>query len=73
MILKLTFEELGALAAGEAAKYIPFVGIGIAGSISFAFTLRYLLRCINDLERVALAIWDEEASQKIDSNNSHTP
>ena len=62
-LLKLACEELGALAVGEATKYIPLIGIGIAGSISFGFTLLYLLRCVNDLERVALAVWDEATDQ----------
>ncbi|CAB4036395.1 interferon-inducible GTPase 5-like [Paramuricea clavata] len=36
-----------------------------AGSISFAFTLRYLLRSINELEEVAMTVWDNAAKRSV--------
>ena len=45
----------------DVCEYIPTVGTTIAGSISFALTLHYLLRCVNELEELAVAVWDEAA------------
>ena len=42
----------------EGLKFIPIVGQVLGAGISFTFTLHYLLRCIKDLEKAALAIWD---------------
>ena len=47
----------------DVCKYIPIVGTTIAGSISFALMLRYLVRCVNKLEELALAVWDEAAKK----------
>ena len=63
LISKLAWEEGAKLATGEVANYIPFIGLAIAGGISFGFTLQYLLRCIQELEVVALAVWDKAAEQ----------
>ena len=41
------------------SKYIPILGTIIAGRILFRRTLRYLLRCVDELEEVALAVSDE--------------
>ena len=56
-------EPPGAYKAQYVSKYTPIVGPVIAGTISFVLTLRYLRRCVNELEEVALAVWDEAAKQ----------
>ena len=53
------------LGVEEVSTFIPIIGIVIAGSISFAFTLRYLLHAINELEEAAMAVWDNAAKQSI--------
>ena len=42
----------------EGLKFIPIVGQVLGAGISFTFMLHYLLRCIKDLEKAALAVWD---------------
>ena len=49
----------------EVASFIPIIGIAIAGSISFAFTFRYLWQAINELEETAIAVWDNAAKQSV--------
>ncbi len=49
------------MAVEEASKVIPIVGAVIASTISFTFTLHYLLCCISELEEAALAAWDDAA------------
>ena len=49
------------LGVEEVSKFIPIIGMVIAGSISFASTLRYLLRSIKELEEAAMAVWDNAA------------
>lgn len=51
------------LAVEEVSKFIPVIGLAIAGSISFALTLRYLLRSIDELEDAALAVLDNVAER----------
>lgn len=62
--LKLAAEIAGEatlkLGAEEVAKYIPVAGSIIACAISAAFTGAYLNRAIDELEGVALEIWDAE-------------
>ena len=53
------------LGVEEVSKFIPIIGMVIASSISFAFTLRYLLRSINELEEAAIAVWDNAAKQSV--------
>ena len=53
----------------EVSKYIPILGTVIAGSISFRLMLRYLKRCVNELEVVALAVWDDAAKRSIESDS----
>ena len=50
----------------EISKLIPFVGSAIAGSIGFAKTLRYLIKSIDELEEVAMAVWENAAKQTIE-------
>ena len=52
----------------EVSKYIPLVGLFIAGSIAFALTLRYLLRVVNELEETAIAVWDNAAKRSIQNS-----
>ncbi len=53
------------LGVEEVSAFIPIIGIVLAGSISFAFTLRYLFRSINELEEAATAVWDNAARRSI--------
>ena len=53
------------LGVEEVSKFIPIIGMVIAGSISFAFTLRYLLRSIKELEEAAMAVWDNAAERSV--------
>ncbi|CAB3998701.1 interferon-inducible GTPase 5-like [Paramuricea clavata] len=50
---------------GGAIEVALIEGMVIAGSISFFFTLRYLLRSINELEVAAMVVWDNAAKQII--------
>ena len=63
VILSLESEPDRSRKVQDVCKYIPIVGTTIAGSISFALTLPYLLRCVNELEKLALAVWDEAAKK----------
>ena len=66
-------KSLGAiLPVEEVAKFIPIIGSIIAGSISFAFTLRFLLRSIGELEEAALAVWDKIAERSTQQDGSTT-
>ena len=62
----------------EISKYIPIIGTVIASSVGFAVTLHYLIRCINELEEAAIAVWDNAAKRSIQDgsdasrNNSST-
>lgn len=56
----------------QISKYIPAIGTVIAGSISFAMTLGYLTKCVNDLEKAALAVWDNAAKAPSDSSQTST-
>ena len=49
----------------EISKYIPIIGVVIASSVGFALTLHYLIRCINELEEAAIAVWDNAAKRSI--------
>ena len=49
----------------EISKYIPIIGTVIASSVGFAVTLHYLIRCINELEEAAIAVWDNAAKRSI--------
>ena len=46
------------MAVEEGLKFIPIVGQVLGAGISFTFMLYYLLCCIKDLEKAALAVWD---------------
>ncbi|CAB4038819.1 interferon-inducible GTPase 5-like, partial [Paramuricea clavata] len=46
-------------AAEEAARFIPFVGSAIAGSISFSSTYYFLSHCLSELEKTASNLLDE--------------
>ncbi len=54
----------------EISKYIPIIGVVIASSVGFAFTLRYLIRCINELEEAAIAVWDNAAKRSVQGGSS---
>jgi amino acid permease len=45
-------------AVEEAARYIPFAGSVIAGSLSFSSTCYFLRQCLNELEKPALNLLD---------------
>lgn len=61
---------LGTYAAGSAveefARFIPFVGLAIAGGISFSSTYYFLHQCLNELEGTALAFLDEMTTRTVD-------
>jgi hypothetical protein len=43
----------------EFARYIPFIGSLIAGSISYGCTYYFLWQCLNELEKTAFNLLDE--------------
>ena len=43
----------------EFARFIPFIGLAIAGGISFSSTYYFLHQCLKELEETALAFLDE--------------
>ena len=55
--------RLATYAAGstveEFARYVPFIGSAIAGSISFSTTYYTLYKCLNELEQTAMDFLDE--------------
>ena len=51
------------LGAEEVVKYIPFAGTILASAISAGFMTKYLISCINDMEEIALHIWDSIARE----------
>ena len=53
------------LGVEEVSKFIPILGLVIAGSISFATTFYFLNRSINEMEEVALALWDNAARRSV--------
>ena len=55
----------------EVSKYIPFIGVVIASSISFAFTLKYLISAVNELEETAIAVWDN-AAKRLSQDGANT-
>jgi hypothetical protein len=61
---------LGTYTAGstveEFARFIPFVGLAIAGGISFSSTYYFLDRCLKELEGTALDFVDEMTSRTVD-------
>lgn len=56
----------------ELTKYIPFVGLAFAGSVGFAFTLRYLIKAINEMEGAAIAVWDNAAKRGLNTEHAAT-
>lgn len=48
------------------ARFIPFVGLIIASSISFSSTRNFLNTCLDDMERQALAFLDEMNKRAVD-------
>ena len=81
--LKMTNEQIVSLLAkclfpdfavkityGEAVhKYCSVVGRVIAGSRSFIITLLYLTSFIDELEKEAMAVWDNAAKQSIQDSS----
>ena len=53
-------------AAEEFARFIPFVGLVIAGGISFSSTYYFLHQCLNELEGTALSFLDEMTTRTVD-------
>lgn len=43
----------------ESARFIPFLGVAIAGTISFVSTLYFLHSCLGEMEKIALEIVDD--------------
>ena len=61
---------LGTYTAGstveEFARFIPFVGLAIAGGISFSSIYYFLHQCLKELEGSALDFVDEMTSRTVD-------
>ena len=53
-------------AVEEFARFIPFVGLAIAGGISFSSTYYFLHQCVNELEGSAVAFLDEMTTRAVD-------
>jgi hypothetical protein len=47
-------------------RFIPFVGLAIAGGISFSSTYYFLHQCLKELEGTALDFVDEMTSRTVD-------
>ena len=59
-----SIKEGGAIFALErVVKYGLVVGVTIAGTKSFILALQYLVRSVNELEKAALAVWDNAVKQ----------
>ena len=54
----------------QVTKYVPIVGIAMASSVSFAVVLRYLIKSINELEEVAMAVWESTAKRSVTAKQS---
>jgi predicted Zn-dependent peptidase len=50
----------------EFARFIPLVGLAIAGGISFSSTYYFLHQCLKELEESALDFVDEMTSKTVD-------
>ena len=53
-------------AVEEFARFIPFIGLAIAGGISFSSTYYFLHQCVNELEGTALSFLDEMTAKAVD-------
>ncbi len=47
----------------EFSRFIPFVGIFIAGNISFSSTYYFLHQCLKEMEEAAMTFLDETSSR----------
>ena len=66
-ISALLAREAGAgIATEEFARFIPFIGSAIAGTLSFAGTFTVLRIALNRIEAVALAVLEDAAQQSLD-------
>ena len=54
------------VAAEEVARFIPYLGSVIAGTLSFASTLAVLRVALNRIEAVALAVLEDAAQRSVD-------
>ena len=54
--------------AEEFSRFIPLLGIAVAGSISFASTYNFLQQCLNDLEKTALDYLSNEVRQTVEED-----
>ncbi|XP_028404337.1 interferon-inducible GTPase 5-like [Dendronephthya gigantea] len=61
------------LSVEEVSKFIPILGLVIAGSASFATSLYFLNRSVNEMEEVALAVWDNAAERAVNSASRSSP
>ena len=55
-----------AVAAEEVARFIPYIGSAIAGTLSFAGTFAVLHVALNRIEAVALAVLEDAAQRSVD-------
>ena len=49
----------------EFARFIPIIGLAIAGGISFSSTYYFLHQCLKELEETALAFLDETSAKTV--------
>lgn len=54
------------VAAEEVARFIPYLGSVIAGTLSFASTLAVLRVALNRIEAVALVVLEDAAQRSVD-------
>ena len=52
----------------EASRYIPFVGLAVAGSISYGSTYYLLHRCLGTLEKMAIEIIEDFKEQALNDD-----
>lgn len=50
----------------EASRFIPFVGLAIAGGISFGSTYYFLHRCLAEIEKTAMSLLEDVARKSVD-------
>ena len=63
----LAKEANAGIATEEFARFIPYIGSAIAGTLSFAGTFAVLRIALNKIEAVALAVLEDAAQRSVDN------
>ena len=58
-----------AIAVEQGFKFIPIFSSVVGGCVTFGFMLHYLLRCIDELKKAALAVWDYAVQSGLEKCN----